>query len=210
MMSSAQVSLATTCPPASLPSTRGRKPRGVAHREHGVAHGQHQGVGALQEAQRVADLGHHRPVPGARDKMHDRLGVRRALEYCALVHELGLDHVGVGEVAVVHDREVAFGVAHDDGLRVGPLSAARCGVADVAERRVAGKRRDPPGVEDVGHEADFLVQPRAPSVGRADPRRLLAAVLQRVQREKGELRSVVDAADSHDAALLARTVVEEG
>ena len=182
----------------------------VAHRVHGVAHGEHERVGALQEAERVADLGHDRAVAGARDQVDDRFGIRRALEDRALVDELALDRVGVRQVAVVHDREVALRVAHHDRLRVDPLAAARGGIAHVAERGAARQRRDPVRGEDIRDEADLLVQAGSRSVRRADPGRLLAPVLQRVEREEGEFGGVLDSVDPHDSALFARTVVQKG
>ena len=182
----------------------------IAHRVHDVADGEHQRVGALQEAQRVADLGHDRAVAGACDEVHDHLRVRRALEDRALVDQLSPDRERVGEVAVVDDRQVALRVPDHHRLGVDPLPAARRRVAHVSERGVPRQRRDPLRVEDVRDQAELLVEPRPPAVGRADPGRLLAPVLEGVEREEGELGGVVDAVDPDDAALLARTVVQEG
>ena len=108
------------------------------------------------------------------------------------------------------DGEVALGVPDDDRLCVDPLSAACGGVPDVPESGVAGQGGDALGVEDVGDEAEFLVELGVAAVRRADPSRFLAAVLERVESQEGELGGVLDVADADDATLLAGTVVEEG
>ena len=132
--------------------------------------------------------------------------------------QLGVQLDGVDEVAVVGERElaaVAAGpVAAVHGLRVLPLVGAGRRVADVADREVAAQRAQVVLLEDLRDEAErALGDDVAAVVGRGDAGRLLAAVLQRVEREVREARDVVlGPVDPEDAALVARTValVERG
>ena len=71
---------------------------------------------------------------------------------------------------------------------------------DVAAQ--AGQRRL---VEDLRHQAEILVDHHAGAVAHRDAGRLLAAVLQRVQTEVGELRHLfAGGPDPEDAALVLR------
>ncbi len=65
-----------------------------------------------------------------------------------------------------------------------------------------GRRARRSGVEDVGDEAEALLDEEAVIVRGDDAGRLLSAVLQRVQAELGELSGVVRPADAEDRALL--------
>ena len=165
MRSNAQVSEATTCPSPSRPSQSGRKPRASTIGVQRAADGQHQGVGALDALQRVEDLVFDLPRLGAGDEVHQHLAVRGGLEDRALVHEIGAQLDGVGEVAVVAEGQRALAVAREDRLGVGEDRAAGGGVAGVADRDVAGE----PGEDRLGED----VRRRGPCRGASGrhPRR---------------------------------------
>ena len=93
-------------------------------------------------------------------------------------------------------------------LRVRPGVGAGRRVADVADRELAAERGDVVLVEDLADEAEVAAgDDRAADVGRGDARGLLPAVLERVQREKGQPgHLVIGRVDPEDAALVARTV----
>ena len=85
-------------------------------------------------------------------------------------------------------------------------------VAHVADRHVALQRAQLLLVEDLVDEALVAHGHDVAALGGGDARRLLAAVLERVEREVGEPGDVVlGRVDAEDAALVARAVavVEE-
>ena len=126
--------------------------------------------------------------------------------------QLGVQLDRVDQVAVVGQRELAAvaagAVGAMDGLRVLPLVGARRGVADVADRQVAAERAQLVLAEDLRDEAErALGDDVAAVVGGRDPRRLLAAVLERVEGEVREAGDVVlGRVDAEDAALVTRSV----
>ena len=69
-----------------------------------------------------------------------------------------------------------------------------------------GSSRQDVGGEDVGDQPHGLVQLKTLAVGRGDARRLLPAMLQRVQAEIGELGRFRMAVDGDYAALFAKFV----
>ena len=62
--------------------------------------------------------------------------------------------------------------------------------------------------EDVADQADMAFGGELRAVGGDDAGGLLAAVLQRVQAERGQRRRVLVAEDAEDAAFLVQLVVE--
>ncbi len=145
-------------------------------------------------------LGRRRHGPGVQVQQH--LGVARRLEDGSLPHEVVAQLLGVDEVAVMADGDLAVGAVDDDRLRVVEPAVARRGVPDVADGTRPGEPRNRSLVEGVGHLAFRLAHLQPAPVRRGDAGALLAAMLQRVQaevREVGGLRMTVDA---EDAALF--------
>ena len=134
----------------------------------------------------------------------DDLRVRGRAERDVAPAQLGVQLDGVDQVAVVGQRERAAVVA-DDRLRVLPLRGAGGRVADVADRHVADQRAQLVLVEHLRDEALVADRHDAAAARRGrDPRGLLAAVLEREQREVGEPRDVVlGRVDPEHAALVA-------
>ena len=115
---------------------------------------------------------------------------------------------GVGEVAVVGQRDRAAGVAAEGGLGVLPGRAAGRGVAAVADREVAAQRRERALVEHLGHQPHVLVDEQPLAVGGRDPGRLLPAVLQGVEPVVGQLGDVLTGGpDAEDAAGVLRPLL---
>ena len=108
---------------------------------------------------------------------------------------------GVDQVAVVAERDRAVGGRAE--RRLGVLPGARAGgrVAAVADREVALERRERRLVEDLRDQAHVLVDQDLAAVADRDAGRLLAAVLQRVEAEVGQLGDVLARGpDAEDAA----------
>ena len=94
---------------------------------------------------------------------------------------------GVGEVAVVPEGDGAGGRGSERRLRVLPGAATGGRVARVPDGDVPLQGVQRGLVEDLGDEAHVLVDEQLLTVGGGDARRLLAAVLQRVEAEVGQL-----------------------
>ena len=94
----------------------------------------------------------------------------------------------------------------DDGLCVRPVGRAGRRVARVPDRELAAQSAELLLVEDLGDETHIPEGRQPPVVGDGDPRRLLAAVLQREEPEVGDPRDVpLGGADPEDSAHLGGT-----
>ena len=211
MMSSAQVSEARIGRPSSSPSTSGRMPSGSRAPISFLLVSATQRIGALELAQRV-------------DEAVDEAVARRGATRCRITSVSEVDckiapsrtscsaqRQAVGEVAVVGDREAAAVELGEQRL-------------DVAQDRLAGRSnsgrgrwRESPGSrsitsrrgEVVADEAHAALGVEALAVEGDDAGRLLAAMLQRVQAERGDRGGVGMAEDAEHAALLVQPVVVE-
>ena len=140
------------------------------------------------------------------DQRGDDLRVRCGAEVHALGGQLVVELDRVDQVAVVAQRHHAAVVPVD---RLGVLPAAVAGgrVAHVADRHLAGERLQAALVEDLGDQPDVALGGDVAALGGRDAGRLLAAVLERVEREVGEPGDVVlRGVDPEYAALVARAV----
>ena len=81
----------------------------IAAGDHALRRHADQRVGAFDKAQRIDETVEQGGVAARRDEVDDHLGVRRRLKDRALADEVALEESGVGDVAVVGDREPARG-----------------------------------------------------------------------------------------------------
>ena len=88
------------------------------------------------------------------------------------------------------ERDRADATVMEERLRVLPRVRARRRVAGVPDRELALQARQAPLVEHLRHEAQVAQRRQPPVLADRDARRLLAAVLQRVEPEVGEPRHV--------------------
>ena len=143
-------------------------------------------------------------------EMQDHLGVRGGHEDGArglqLVAQLG----GVREVAVVGHRDGPAVALDEVRLGVRGHGVARGRVAGVADGPVALDGVEALLVEHVVHEAHALVGAQPLAVAGHDARRLLAAVLLRVEAEVGEVRRLGMAEDPEQRAAVVKPIVVDG
>jgi len=146
----------------------------------------------------------------ARDQVDDDLGVGGRLEQRALADQVLAHRDRVGEVAVVRDGQPAEREVGIERLYVAQQHVAGRGVSIVADGGVAGQLLDRLLVaEIVGDVAQAAMRVEAGAVEADDPRRRLAAVLQRVQAERHVRRCVIVPVDPEHAALLVQLIVVE-
>ncbi len=164
----------------------------------------HQRIGAFDRAQRLDEAVDEAVALGLRDQMQDHFGVGGGLHHGAVAHQFAAQRQPVGEIAVVADRKAAGIELGEQRLHVAQDGLAGGGIADMADRGIAGQALDHlaarKGVADQAEPA-FGMKPVA--VERDDAGGLLAAVLQGVQSERGDGGGVGVAEDAEHAAFLA-------
>ena len=213
-MSSAAVSEARIQPPVSSPHRPGPSPPGAAGRRPEDERAEPVRVADADDAVLVEDDEAERAADPRQDPAQGVDGVVRRLvgeergqelrvgaggEAAAPALELLEELARVDEVAVVADGERPPRPEAERRLGVLPDRGAGGRVAAVGDREVAGERRDPPLVEDLADHAQVLVDHQVAAVGDADAGRLLAAVLEREQRGRGDGRGLVAAVGQDDA-----------
>ena len=182
----------------------------IAHADHHVVGDADQRIGALDLVQRVDQAVDHVAAQVRRHQMQDDLGVAGRLEHRAALHQLLPDHLGVGEVAVVGDREAAEMQIAEQRLHVAQRILAGGRITRVADRGVAGQLADHGLMREVvGDVALGAVRIEALPVKGDDAGRLLAAMLQGMQAQHAMGRGLLDAIDSDNATLLLQMIVIE-
>src|SRR5262245_28726869 len=134
--------------------------------------------------------------------MQDDLGVAARLKDRSAADQFFPQLARVHQIAVVPDGDLSVRAIDEEGLRVLELAVARGRVARVADRDVAGQRGERllvEGVSDLSHRAR---RAKLFTVSRRDARAFLAAVLQRVQAEVGEIGGLRMSEDSKHTALV--------
>ena len=140
--------------------------------------------------------------------MNEHFGVARRAEDGAALDQRVPEDVGVHQVAVVTDRDVAELALDLDGLDV--LGAAVTGrrVARVPDRRPPDEGVERFHVEDIRHMPRAVHSDEAIPVRGCghDPRGFLPAVLERVEPQIGEARGLRVVPDPHHPALFVEPV----
>ena len=116
--------------------------------------------------------------------------------------------VGVRQVSVVRESEVAQIRTLEQRLRVDHDRRAGRRIARVADRDVAAELAEDIFVEDGAEQAHLLVRADRSAVGCGDARGLLSAVLERIQREEREAGCVASRREdprypAHPASIIA-------
>ena len=149
------------------------------------------------------------PARPRRQQQHD-FGVRGRLADRAFADQLAPQRQAVGEIAVVGDRQAAGVEFGEQRLDVAQDRRAGRRIAHVADRRRAGQALDRRRAgEVVADQAEAALGMEARAVEGDDAGRLLAAVLQSVQAERGDRRGGGMTEDAEDAAFLAQPVAVE-
>ena len=163
----------------------------------GVAERDHRPLGHDDRGVRALEPRHHRL-----DRVLDRAGllhgeegghdlrVRGAAEPQASLAQVVVELDRVGQIAVVGERDLPTVVA-PHGLAVLPRATAGGGVADVADRHVAGEGLELLLVEDLGDQPRLAEGCDVATLAAGDSRGLLTAVLEGVEGEVGEPGDVV-------------------
>ena len=173
-----------------------------------------EGEGTFEHAQAFDEAVDEAVAMRARHQMQDHLGIGGRLHHGTVADQLFAQRDAVGEVAVVADGKAAGIKLGEQRLHVAQDGFAGGRIAHMADRGIAGQAVDDfaprKGVADQA-EAAFGVETLA--VEGDDAGGFLAAVLQRVQAERGDRSRVRVAENAEYAALFAQPIgikIEEG
>ena len=162
------------------------------------------GIGAFELAQALDETVDEAVAARARHQMQDHLGVGGRLHHGAFVHQLLAQRDAVGEIAVVADGEAAAFKFGEQRLHVAQDGFAGGRIAHVADRRGAGQALDHFAAgKGVADQAEAAFGMEALAVEGDDAGGFLAAVLERVQAERGDGGGVGMAEDAEHAAFFA-------
>ena len=139
--------------------------------------------------------------------MNEHLGVAVGREDGAVLFELVTKRQAVGQIAIVGDRNRTMAAVDCERLRVLDVTTARGRVPDVTDGAAAGQLVDLIGGEDVLNQAHSAVDEKLLAVARNDARGFLPSVLQRVQAEIGQIRSLIGPKHTEHAALIMKMIV---
>ena len=179
----------------------------VAHPDQRLLRQRHQRIGALDLAQRVGQALDDGVLQARRDQVDDDLGVAGRLEQAAAPHQLPAQLVGVRQIAVVADREPAEIEIGEQRLDVAQRDLAGRRIAHMADRHRAGQARDDVlRAEIVADQTGAAMRAELLAVIGDDAGRLLAAMLQRMQPERGQRRRVGMPENPENAAFLVETI----
>src|SRR5438105_11507340 len=140
--------------------------------------------------------------------MDDDFGVAVRLENRAAMLELAAPVGGIGEIAVVTERDLSLIAIDHDGLRVEESFVARSGIARVADGGGAGKFVQNIGRENFFDFAHGAVGVEFVAVAGDNASGFLATMLKSVEAEVDELCRFGVAEDSDNAAVVVKVVVE--
>src|SRR5664280_2614567 len=165
------------------------------------------GIGAFELAQTLDETVDEAVAARARHQMQDHLGVGGRLHHGAFVHQVLAQRDAVGQVAVVTDGEAAAFQFREQRLHVAQHRFARCRIAHVPDRRGAGQAVDHfPPRERVADQAEAAFGMETLAVETDDAGGFLAAMLERVQAERGDGGGVGMAENAEHAAFFAQPV----
>src|SRR6185436_5580430 len=163
---------------------------------------QHERVGAAHLADGIDDRGFDVGSLRPRKQVHHDFAVVAGLEDGAFADQRVTQLAGVDQVAVVPERQLAVRAVDDDRLGVGEPALAGRRVAHVAGGEVPGQPGERVAAErivDVAHRARGA---DAGAVGGGNAGAFLAAMLERVEPQVGEVRGLCVPEDSEDPALV--------
>ena len=163
-----------------------------------------EGIGAFELAQALDEAVDETVAARARHQMQDHLGVGGRLHHGAFVHQGFAQGDAVGQVAVVADGEAAAFQFGEQRLHVAQHRLAGGRIAHMADGRGAGQAVDHVSAgKGVADQAEAALGVETLAVEGDDAGGFLAAVLQRVQAERGDGGGVGMAEDAEHAAFFA-------
>src|ERR1700722_9893449 len=142
--------------------------------------------------------------------MHDHFRIAVSLKNGATMFQLAAPFRGVGQVAVVAQRDFALVAIDHDGLRVEQCFVARGRISSMTDRGSPWKSCQHRGLKNLFHLAHGAVKMQFVAIARNYPGRFLAAVLQSIQTEIREVGGFRMAKDAEYSAFIVEMIVSVG
>src|SRR5580693_4286906 len=139
--------------------------------------------------------------------MHDHFGVAVGLEDRAAMLEFAAPLGGIGEIAVVAEGDFALVAIDHDGLRVEKSFIAGGRIARVADRKVSRQLSEHAGLKDFFDVAHGAMQEEICAVARNDACGFLAAMLERIKAQIGEIGGFGMAEYAEHTTLVVKMIV---
>ena len=138
--------------------------------------------------------------------MRQDFAVGGRLEQAAHVFQLATQLVGIDDVTVVGQGEIARVVPEEEGLDVFDTAPARRRITHVADGAIARKLGQMRSVEDLGHQAQALDAAQLAVLSHGDDATaFLSPVLERMQGVIGQFGGMGNAPDAKHPAFLVKT-----
>ena len=116
---------------------------------------------------------------------------------------------GIGEIAIVRQRDHAFVRLHHDRLGIEQSGIAGRRITGVSDGEGAANTRELLFGKNVGDQSHGFVDVERHAIGGDDACRFLAAMLQRMQAEVGERLRLRMRVDRYHTALVVKFVVSK-
>ena len=144
------------------------------------------GVAAFDLGDRIHEPVAHQGLGAACDKLEDDFGVHRGLEDRALLDQVAAHGTGIGQIAIVGDREAGRGEVCEDRLDVAQRGLALGRVAVVADGICTGQAGRQIAAEILADEAHMAFVVELLAIICGDAAGFLSAMLEGVQAERHE------------------------
>ena len=141
------------------------------------------------------------------DQVQDDFGIAGGLEDGAFAFQILAKLGRVSDVAVMGDGDASFITGDGEGLGVEQHGIAGGGVTGVADGNISGQAAQNFRREQVGDTAHAAVVVNLAAVAGGDAGAFLAAVLERVQAEVGDVGGLGMAVDGEDSAFFVQLVI---
>ncbi len=188
------------------PQAEGPEALRVPGRQEVLRREQRQGVGPLDHSERFHERFRKGTSARPGHQVQDDLAVTGRVKNGAVPLEFLAQLRGVGQVAVVSERDLSAPAIDQNRLCVPDGAFPGGGIAHVPQRRFPGEPPQPVFVEHVRHVSHPLFHVELAAVGDGDPGGVLPPVLQGVQAQVGDPRGLRVGHDAENAAFLSQFV----
>ncbi len=181
---------------------RGRKPWGSRAPMSLSAGAHHHGIGPFHPTQRFHQGLFEAVFEIVGQQVHDDFGVHGGLKDGPLGFQFAPQPGGIHQVAVVGDAVIFIAVEHQKRLGIGQQRRTGGGIAHMTDGQMTLRAFSVCFLEDLADQPHVLVFAHLATVGHHDPGAFLAAVLQGVESEVGELGRIRMVVDAENTAFL--------
>ena len=192
---------------AHPPQNQRPHPQRVARADQRILGQRHQRIGPHHLPQRIGQPIHHGGKPAHRDQVNEHFAIGGGLEQAAPPHQRPAQNGRIGQIAVMRHRQPAKGEIGIQRLHIAQHHIARGGIPVMADGSMALQPVHHPLILKIlPHQPDAAMRVEALAIMGDDAGRCLAAMLQRMQPERGQRPGIGMVPNPEHAALIMRPV----